>query len=108
MMFQDQDYISGKLRLMESLESLEDLRKKFLNEIEYRKALATTCCLVEFGTEESQKRFIKEYGNKKFGVLDEIGAWWNRVVRKSPGRSQQLKGRLIQIERAPEPEDLLW
>lgn len=41
-------------------------------------------------------------------MLDEIKAWWSRVVTKEPGRYSHFKGRLIQIERAPEPEDLIW
>ena len=46
-----QEYRELKNGIIQNYELLNDLRKKFLNDSEFRKKIATSCCLIEFATE---------------------------------------------------------
>jgi hypothetical protein len=43
-----QEYKELKNGVIQNYELLNDLRKKFLNDSEFRKKIATSCCLIEF------------------------------------------------------------
>lgn len=51
-----------KEKLLESYELFKDLRKRFLNDPEFRKKLSTTCCIIEFESEKVLKSVLRFFG----------------------------------------------
>lgn len=51
-------YISHKNNLIETYEVFEDLRKKFLNDSKFRKALSTRVAIIEFAGESDKRQFL--------------------------------------------------
>jgi hypothetical protein len=79
---------------------LFDLRKKFLNDPEFRKSLSTTCCIIEFKNQKMKQIILQYFGIEKVGIIKRIQA----VIKKCFGtfhRSILFKGKVLTIERAP-------
>lgn len=65
--------------------------------------IATSCCIVEFKDENSQAKFMSNYGKLNYGIIDQIKLWWEMSVLKRETKQIHFKGRLLRIEQAPEP-----
>jgi hypothetical protein len=61
-----------KNRLKQTYELLFDLRKKFLNDPEFRKGLATTCCLIEFRNQKVKDIILEHLGIERVGLVNRI------------------------------------
>lgn len=44
--------------------------------------ISACSCIIEFKDEESQEKFMRNYGGKKYGVLDQLRLWWEIKVMK--------------------------
>lgn len=100
-------YLSHKNNLIETYEVFEDLRKKFLNDSKFRKALSTRVAIIEFVGEGDKRQFLEAYGKQavtlfkrlKEKLLDKCLSDHNTII---------FKGSIPEIVRAPEPSDVIW
>ena len=101
------EYKLQKAKLKQLYELLLDLRKKFLNDDEFRKTISTSCCLVEFRNQAMKQKLLNHFGIEKMGIIKQIQ---NRIKKifKPEHKDVMFKGKVIKIERAPEPSDILW
>ena len=95
------------MRLKETYELLLDLRKRFLNDAEFRKKLSTSACIIEFQQQKKRKELLRHYGNSKIGVITKLQMRIKKLFMEG-GKDLIFKGKVLRIERAPEPSDLLW
>jgi len=101
-------YLNNKTKLIEMVEELEDFQKRFLAEVLFRRRLSTTCCIIEFRNQQSRDKFLKRYGTKEMGIVEQLKIRFKRCFTKEEITKLELKGNLLRVERAPEPEDILW
>lgn len=100
-------YHSLKTDLVETYELFEDLRKKFLNDSKFRKALSTRVAIVEFALENDKNLFLDAYGKEAMTFFMQLRA---KLVDKCFGDRSTIvfKGSIPDIARAPEPSDIIW
>jgi len=86
---------------------MSNLRKKFLNDEEFRKKISTTCCIIEFSDIKYAKAVIERYGKDKIGFLKRIQY---KLLKCCFPKAKNIvfHGKVLVIERAPEPSDLIW
>lgn len=102
-----EDYKSQKAKLKQLYELLIDLRKKFLNDSEFRKSISTTCCLIEFKDQKKKQQLLEYFGIEKVGIVKQIQSKIKNLFNPE-SKNIVFKGNVIKIERAPEPSDVLW
>ena len=102
-----EEYMRDKTRLKECYELLMDLRKRFLNDAEFRKKLSTSACIIEFDQQKKRKQLLKHFGNSRIGVFMRIQMRIKKFFSKG-GKDLIFKGSVLRIERAPEPSDIIW
>lgn len=100
-------YLAAKNNLIVTYETLFDIRKRFLNDEQFRRRLSSTCCILTFKEEKAQKIYMKNKGVERMGLQKKI-----QMIIKDYFSSDQNKtlfqGKIIKIERAPEPSDIIW
>ena len=95
------------MKLKQTYELLVDLRKKFLNDSEFRKSISTTCCIIEFEEQHMKKRLLQHFGIEKMSILKQVQTKIKKIFNPE-SKDIIFKGNVIKIERAPEPSDILW
>lgn len=99
-------YQQAKKDIIETYETLEDLRKKFLSDAEFRQKITTRTAIIEFVNQKDMELVVKNFGHQSltfYKRLKETFAQW------TAGSSMVMfKGRIPNITRAPEPSDVLW
>lgn len=93
--------------MKQTYELLLDLRKKFLNDAEFRKKISTTCCIIEFYNQKKRKLILKHFGKQKVGIVKKIQMRIKKMFGFG-GKDLIFKGKVLSIERAPKPSDILW
>lgn len=66
------NYKTSKNKLKQSYELLQDLRKKFLNDHDFRRRISSTSCIIEFHKPNDKDLLLKHFGRKKIGIIKEI------------------------------------
>lgn len=99
-------YQQKKKNIIETYETLEDLRKKFLSDSEFRRKIATTTAIVEFASESSMNLVVKNFGHQSLTFYKKVKETFTQMTYGSS--MLMFKGTIPHITRAPEPSDILW
>ena len=100
-------YRNCKNKLKQTYEFLQDLRKKFLNDGQFRKGLSSTCCLIEFYDQKDKNLMLRHFGKEKIGLIKEIQERAKKMFFPE-SKAIVFHGKVLRMERAPEPSDILW
>lgn len=67
----------------------------------FRRSLSTTCCIIEFCNQVSRDKFLRRYGTKSMGVVEQLKIMMKRCLTNEETSKIELKGNLIKVELAP-------
>lgn len=102
-----QKYQDAKQKIKNLYELLIDLRKKFINDSQFRKGLATDCAIIQFKSQKIAKLIVEYFGSEKVGMIKQIKTSIKKCL-KIVDNNLLFKGEQLKIVRAPQPSDMLW
>ena len=91
-----EEYKEQKAKLKQTFELLVDLRKKFLNDSDFRKSISTTCCIIEFKDQMMKKKLLMHYGIEKVGLFKQLQTKIKKIF-KPESKDIIFKGNVIKI-----------
>ena len=92
-------YKEKKNEILRNFEELGKLRRRFVEDFDYRKSISTTCALIEFKSSEQQSQFLRYFENPDMNFLSSMCSSEKKITYLDEE---------VTVSRAPEPSDFNW